>query len=96
MNNQLKIVSSSLKLKTYLKKEDNVAFEEKSIILGCDKSTEKRVILGKYTYICHQMDNLEANKYNKISEYIMSNSEFEFELLVYNATFSNISASDQF
>jgi len=40
MNNQLKILFLSLKLKSYLKKEDSVTFDEKSIILGYDKGTE--------------------------------------------------------
>jgi hypothetical protein len=63
MKNQLKILSFIFKLKTSLKKEDNVTFDEKSMILGYDKGTEKGVILGKYSYIpvCRQMYNLEAN-----------------------------------
>ena len=47
MNNQLKIMSFSLKLKTYLKRDYNVAFKEKSMILGYDKGTEKRGNLGE-------------------------------------------------
>jgi hypothetical protein len=50
MNNQFKILSFSLKLKTFFKKEDNVTFDEKSMILGYDKGTEEGVIWGKYTY----------------------------------------------
>ena len=62
MNNQLKILSFSLKFKTSLKKKDNVTFDEKSMILGYDKCTEKGVILGKFTYICRQMDSFETKK----------------------------------
>jgi len=50
MNNQLKILSFSLKLKTYLEKEYNVTFDEKNMILSYDKCTEKGVIFGKYLY----------------------------------------------
>jgi hypothetical protein len=35
----------------FKKKEDNVTFDEKSMILGYDKGTEKWIILGKFTYI---------------------------------------------
>ena len=62
MKNQLKMLPFSLKLKTPLKKEDIVTFDEKSMILNYDKCTEEGVIWGKYTYICRQMDNLETKK----------------------------------
>ena len=37
-----------LRLKTYLKKKDNVTFDEKSMILGYNKCTEKE---GIYLYM---------------------------------------------
>ena len=42
MNNQLKILSLTLELKSYLKKEDSVTFDDTNMILalGCDKGTE--------------------------------------------------------
>ena len=48
MNNQLKLLSFSLiGLKTsFKKKEDNITFDEKSMILGYEKDTERGVILG--------------------------------------------------
>jgi hypothetical protein len=36
MNSQLKILSFSIRLKTYFKKEDNVTFSENRMILGRD------------------------------------------------------------
>ena len=60
MKNQLKILSFILKLKTSLKKEDNVTFDEKSMTYVTIR-VQQRGNLGKI-YLCRQMDNFETKK----------------------------------